>query len=79
MEGHVRIAEASRRLSVSCQYLRLLEWEGIVPPVRRDYCGRLYSDRDIALLRTMGVGSRPRRLKRRQDVLAAEEEAERDE
>jgi DNA-binding transcriptional MerR regulator len=65
----VRISEASRRLGVSCQYLRLLEWHRIIPPVRRDYSGRLYSELDIALLRAMGVGSHPRRLKRPQDVL----------
>jgi DNA-binding transcriptional MerR regulator len=71
MEGHVRISEASRRLGVSSQYLRLLEWHGIIPPVRRDYSGRLYSELDIALLRAMGVGTRPRRLKRPEDVLGA--------
>jgi DNA-binding transcriptional MerR regulator len=69
VEGYVRITEAARRLGVSAQYLRLLEWEGIVPPARRDYNGRIYSDFDIALLRRMGVGTKPRRLKRPDEVL----------
>ncbi len=69
MEGYVRITEAARRLGVSAQYLRVLEWEGIVPPARRDFNGRLYSDFDIALLRRMGVGSHPRRLERPDEVL----------
>lgn len=69
MEGYVRITEAAQRLGVSAQYLRLLEWEGIVPPARRDYNGRIYSDFDIALLRRMGVGTKPRRLKCPDEVL----------
>ncbi len=69
MEDYVRITEAARRLGVSAHYLRLLEWEGIVPPARRDFNGRLYSEFDIALLRCMGVGSHPRRLKRPDEVL----------
>ena len=71
MEGDVRIAEAARRLSCSCQHLRMLEWEGKIPPARRDYNGRLYSEFDVALLRSMGVGARPRRLKRAEEVLGA--------
>jgi hypothetical protein len=47
----------------------MLEWEGRIPPVRRDYNGRVYSAFDIALLRNMGVGSRPRKLKRTGEVL----------
>jgi DNA-binding transcriptional MerR regulator len=71
MDGEMRISDASRRLGVSCQYLRLLEWQGIVPSVSRDYNGRLYSEQDIAVLRAMGVGSRPQRLKPPEDVLGA--------
>jgi len=71
MEDDVRIGEAARRLSCSSQHLRMLEWEGKIPPTRRDYNGRLYSEFDIALLRSMGVGSRPRRLKRAEEVLGA--------
>jgi DNA-binding transcriptional MerR regulator len=69
MEANIRISEVARRLGVSPHYLRLLEWEGVVPPVRRDYNGRIYSEFDIALLRSMGVGSRPRRLKSTEEVL----------
>jgi DNA-binding transcriptional MerR regulator len=71
MKDDVRIAQAARRLSVSPQHLRMLEWEGKIPPARRDYNGRLYSEFDIALLRSMGVGSKPRKLKRAEEVLGA--------
>lgn len=69
MEGNVHIAEAARRLDVSSQYLRLLEWQGRIPPARRDFNGRVYSDFDIALLKSLGVGSRPRKLKAPEEVL----------
>lgn len=65
------IGEVARRLSVTPQHLRILEWQGRIPSARRDYNGRVYSERDIALLRAMGVGSRPRQLKRPEDVLEA--------
>jgi hypothetical protein len=71
MAGVLRISEVAKRLSVTPQYLRILEWEGLVPPARRDLKGRIYSEFDIALLRSMGVGSRPRRLKRAEEVLGA--------
>ena len=71
MSDDVRISEAARSLSVSSQHLRMLEWEGRIPPVRRDYNGRIYSEFDIAVLRSMGVSSRPRRLKRAEEVLEA--------
>jgi DNA-binding transcriptional MerR regulator len=69
MQGDVQISEAAEQLSVSPQHLRMLEWEGKIPPARRDYNGRLYSEFDIVLLRRMGVGRRPRKLKRAEDVL----------
>jgi DNA-binding transcriptional MerR regulator len=69
MEANIRISEVARRLGVSPHYLRLLEWEGIVPPARRDYNGRIYTEFDIALLRSMGVGQRPRKLKRAEEVV----------
>jgi hypothetical protein len=71
METNVRISEVARTLGVSTHYISLLEWQGITPPARRDFNGRLYTEFDIALLRSMGVGSRPRRLKRPEDVLEA--------
>jgi hypothetical protein len=65
----VHIGEAAKRLSVTPQHLRMLEWQGRIPPARRDYNGRVYSEFDIALLRSMGIGSRPRRLKSAEEVL----------
>jgi hypothetical protein len=47
----------------------MLEWQGRIPPARRDFNGRIYTEFDIALLQSMGVGSRPRKLKRAEDVL----------
>jgi DNA-binding transcriptional MerR regulator len=69
MEDSVYISEAARRLGVSSQYLRLLEWQDRIPSARRDYNGRIYSEFDIALLKSLGVGSRPRKLKRPEEVL----------
>jgi DNA-binding transcriptional MerR regulator len=68
MEFH--IGEAARRLSCTPKHLRMLEREGRIPPARRDFNGRVYSPFDIALLRSMGVGSRPRRLKSVEEVAA---------
>ena len=69
MDSVMHISEAARRLSVSPQHLRMLEWQGRIPPARRDFNGRTYTEFDIALLKSMGVGSRPRKLKRAEDVL----------
>jgi DNA-binding transcriptional MerR regulator len=68
MDG-VHISEAAKRLSVTPQHLRMLEWQGRIPKARRDFIGRIYSDFDIALLKSLGVGSRPRKLKRPEEVL----------
>jgi hypothetical protein len=69
MDSVMHISEAARRLSVSPQHLRMLEWQGRIPPARRDFNGRIYTEFDIALLKSMGVGSRPRKLKRAEEVL----------
>jgi DNA-binding transcriptional MerR regulator len=69
MNRNVHISEAAKELGVNPQYLRTLEWEGRIPPARRDLNGRIYSEFDIALLKSMGVGQRPRKLKRAEDVL----------
>jgi len=69
MDQGVRISKAARALGVSPQYLRLLEWEKRIPAARRDFSGRFYTSFDIALLKSMGVGQRPRRLKRAEEVL----------
>lgn len=66
------IGEAARRLKVTPKHLRTLEREGRIPPARRDFNGRIYTDFDVALLKRMGIGSRPHRLKRSEEVLGAE-------
>ena len=71
MQRQRHITEAAQELGVTAHHLRVLEWKGKVPPARRDLNGRVYSEFDIALLRSMGVGSRPRRLKRAEEVLGA--------
>lgn len=71
MNGVFHIGACAERLGVSPQYLRMLEWQGRIPPARRDYNGRIYSEFDIALLKSVGVGSRPRKLKRAEEVLEA--------
>jgi DNA-binding transcriptional MerR regulator len=71
MEDVIRISRVAEELGVTPQYIRMLEWQGIIPPARRDYNGRIYSQFDIALLRSMGVGSRPRKLKRAEELLGA--------
>jgi DNA-binding transcriptional MerR regulator len=63
------IGEAARRLGVTRKHLRLLERGGRIPPARRDFSGRIYTEFDIALLRSMGIGSRPRKLKQAEEVL----------
>jgi DNA-binding transcriptional MerR regulator len=56
---------------VTVTYLRLLEKADRIPPARRDFNGRVYSEFDIALLKSMGVGSKPQSLKRPEEVLGA--------
>jgi DNA-binding transcriptional MerR regulator len=72
MDGLVHIGEAARRLSCTPKHLRTLEQEGRIPPARRDYNGRVYSEFDIALLKALGVGQRPRRLKSAEEVVGAQ-------
>ena len=70
MDGiEFHIGEAARRLSVTPKHLRVLEREGRIPPARRDYNGRVYTEFDLMLLKALGVGTRPRRLKRAEEVL----------
>jgi DNA-binding transcriptional MerR regulator len=72
MEGTAfHIGEAAQRLGVTPKHLRLLEREKRILPPRRDFNGRIYSEFDLALLRSMVVGSRLRRLKRAEEVLEA--------
>ena len=73
MNHRVRISQVAQELGVSPQYLRMLEWDGRIPPARRDYNGRIYSEFDIALLKALGVGSRRRRLKSAKEIVGAEQ------
>jgi len=65
----VHISEAARQLGVTPHHLRVLEWQGRIPAARRDLNGRVYSPFDIALLKAMGVGSRPAHLASVEEVL----------
>ena len=71
MDSIVHIGEAARRLGVTPKHLRNLERSGRIPKPQRDYTGRVYSEFDLTLLRALGVGSRPRKLKRADEVLEA--------
>jgi len=61
------IGEVARRRGITPKHLRLLEREGRYP--RRDYNGRIYPEFDIAQVKCMGIGTRPRRLKRAEEVV----------
>jgi len=65
----VHIGTAAQQLGVTPEHLRVLEREGRIPQARRDFNGRIYSELDIALLRAMGVGQRPRRLRSAEEIL----------
>lgn len=69
MQGCAHISETARLLGVTPAYLRALETQGRIPPARRDFNGRVYSEFDIALLKRMGVGCRPRKLKRAEEIV----------
>lgn len=66
----LQIGAVARELGVSTEFLRTLERQKRMPIPRRNAGGRrLYSPEDLALLRLMGVGSRPRKLKHAEEVL----------
>jgi DNA-binding transcriptional MerR regulator len=71
MEGEFRISYVANLLGVTPHYLRMLEWEGRIPEVNYDRVGRFYTESDIELLRAMGVGTHPQKLRRVEDVLRA--------
>lgn len=72
MGSVVHISEAARQLDVTPQYLRVLERQGRIPAARRDLNGRIYTPLDIALLRNMGVGARPKHLRSAEEVLGVQ-------
>ena len=69
MDDVIHIGRAAELLGVTPEHLRTLERTGRIPPARRDLNGRIYSEFDIALLRALGVGVRPRRLKKPEELM----------
>ena len=69
MEGKLRISYVANLLGVTPHYLRMLELEGHIPKVNYDRVGRFYTESDVKLLRAMGVGTHPQKLRRVEDVL----------
>ena len=65
----MHIGAAAKLLGVTPQHLRMLEWEGRIPPALRDFNGRIYTSFDIAMLKSMSIGSRPQQLKTAEEVL----------
>ena len=65
------ISQAARLLGVSADWLREGEKRGSLPTARRDFYTnrRIYTERDLDELRTLGVGSHPRRLRGPRGVL----------
>ena len=59
----IRIGEAARCLGVTPTHLRALEHAGRILSAKRDFNGRIYSPVDIALLRALGIGTYPKRLR----------------
>ena len=62
------ISEVCKVLGVSPRYLRRLESQGLIPRANRDALGRIYSPGDLAVLKALGIGSRPRKLKRVEEL-----------
>jgi len=62
------ISEVCKELGVSPRYLRHLESQGLIPRANRDALGRIYSLGDLAVLKALGIGSRPRKLKRVEEL-----------
>jgi DNA-binding transcriptional MerR regulator len=65
------IGAAAKALGVPSQHLRVLEWEGRIPPARRDLIGHYYSEFDLLLFRAMGIGQQSHWLKSAKEVLKA--------
>jgi DNA-binding transcriptional MerR regulator len=65
----VRIGEAADALGVTSRYLRKLEAQASTPRVERDARGyRIYAEADLEVLRCIGVGTRPRKLRSPEDA-----------
>jgi hypothetical protein len=73
MDGFVHIGATAKRLWVTPRHSRVLERKRRVLPATRTFDGPVCSESDIALLRSMGVGSRPPRLKQPEEVMKVAE------
>jgi len=73
MSTGMHISQAARELGVTPQHLRTLERQGRIPPARRDFNGRIYTPFDLALLKSVGIGTHPARLRSAEEVLGARE------
>ena len=69
MDDKVRISHVARLLGVTPHYIRMLERAGRIPEASYDRAGRFYADSDVALLRAMGIGSKPERLRPPEEVI----------
>jgi DNA-binding transcriptional MerR regulator len=69
VDNVLHISAAAARLGVTAHHLRVLERRGRIPPASRDLNGRVYTEFDLALLSAIGVGHRPAKLKRPEQVL----------
>ncbi len=66
----VHIGDVADALDVTARYIRKLEAQGSIPRAQRDARGfRVYTEADLELLRSLGVGSRPRRLRQPEEVI----------
>ncbi|MBA2691483.1 MAG: MerR family DNA-binding transcriptional regulator [Rubrobacter sp.] len=69
MNKSTQIGEAAKALDVTPRYIRKLEAQGLIPRAKRDARGfRVYARSDLDLLKKLGVGSRPRRLRRIEEL-----------
>ena len=69
MTSIVHIGQAASLLGITREHLRALERAGRIPTPHRDLNGRIYTEFDIALLKSLGVDARPRKLKSVEEVL----------
>jgi DNA-binding transcriptional MerR regulator len=64
-----QVGEVAASLGVTARYLKLLEAANAIPcPERNERGFRMYSVEDLNLLRELGIGTRPRRLKTIEEI-----------
>lgn len=69
VQQRFQVGEVAASLGVTARYLKLLEGAGAIPRSERNERGfRMYSVEDLNLLRELGIGTRPRRLKTIEEV-----------